>query len=59
VRKYLRLFRYSIWTSIAVAAGLSQIGERSFILVASIFLNVFIVRAVMKWADPKLPAERW
>jgi len=33
VPKYLRLFRYSIWTSIAVAAGMSQIGERSFILV--------------------------
>jgi len=80
VPKYLRLFRYSIWTSIAVAAGLSQIGELSFILVEvarksglvgeevftatlaasllSIFLNVFIVRAVMKWADPKLPAEK-
>jgi len=76
----MRLFRYSIWTSIAVAAGLTQIGELSFILVEvarksglvgeevftatlaasllSIFLNVFIVRAVMKWVDPKLPAEK-
>ena len=62
------------------AAGLTQIGELSFILVEvarksglvgeevftatlaasllSIFLNVFIVRAVMKWVDPKLPAEK-
>jgi K+:H+ antiporter len=76
----MRLFRYSIWTSIAVSAGLTQIGELSFILVEvarksglvgeevftatlaasllSIFLNVFIVRAVMKWVDPKLPAEK-
>jgi CPA2 family monovalent cation:H+ antiporter-2 len=76
----MRLFRYSIWTSIAVAAGLTQIGELSFILVEvarksklvgdevftatlaasliSIFLNVFIVRAVMKWVEPKLPAEK-
>jgi CPA2 family monovalent cation:H+ antiporter-2 len=29
----MKLFRYSIWTSIAVAAGLTQIGELSFILV--------------------------
>jgi CPA2 family monovalent cation:H+ antiporter-2 len=76
----MRLFRYSIWTSIAVAAGLTQIGELSFILVEvarksglvgdqvftttlaasliSIFLNVFIVRAIMKWVEPKLPAEK-
>ncbi|HXN18068.1 MAG TPA: cation:proton antiporter [Candidatus Binatus sp.] len=76
----MRLFRYSIWTSIAVAAGLTQIGELSFILVEvarkaglvgdevftatlaasliSIFLNVFIVRGVMKWVDPKLPVEK-
>lgn len=75
----MKLFRYSSWTSIAVAAGLTQIGELSFILVQvarksglvgegvftatlaasliSIFLNVFIVRGVMKWLDPKLSAE--
>jgi monovalent cation:H+ antiporter-2, CPA2 family len=29
----MSLFRYSLWTSIAVAAGLTQIGELSFILV--------------------------
>src|SRR5271156_1456622 len=29
----MRLFRYSFWTSIAVAAGLTQIGELSFVLV--------------------------
>ena len=29
----MKLFRYSLWTSIAVAAGLTQIGELSFILV--------------------------
>src|SRR5277367_6930837 len=29
----MKLFRYSIWTSIAVAAGLTQIGALSFILV--------------------------
>jgi CPA2 family monovalent cation:H+ antiporter-2 len=29
----MRLFRYSLWTAIAVAAGLTQIGELSFILV--------------------------
>lgn len=76
----MRLFRYSIWTSIAVAAGLTQIGELSFILVEvarkaglvgdevftatlaasliSIFLNVFIVRGVLKWVDPKLAVEK-
>ncbi|HTV57655.1 MAG TPA: cation:proton antiporter [Verrucomicrobiae bacterium] len=70
------LFRYSIWTGIAVAAGLTQIGELSFILVEvarhaglvgedvftttlaasliSIFLNVFIVRGVLRWVGPKL-----
>jgi CPA2 family monovalent cation:H+ antiporter-2 len=75
----MRLFRYSLWTSIAVAAGLTQIGELSFILVEvarksglvgeevftatlaasliSIFLNVLIVRRVMKWIAPKLRAE--
>ena len=77
----MRIFRYSKWTAIAVAAGLTQIGELSFILVEvarksgmvgdeiftatlaasliSIFLNVFIVRGVLKWAGPNLPeAER-
>jgi CPA2 family monovalent cation:H+ antiporter-2 len=76
----MRLFRYSIWTSIAVAAGLTQIGELSFILVEvarksglvgeevftatlaaslfSIFLNVFIVRGVLKWVEPKLAQEK-
>jgi CPA2 family monovalent cation:H+ antiporter-2 len=29
----MKLFGYSIWTAIAVAAGLTQIGELSFILV--------------------------
>jgi CPA2 family monovalent cation:H+ antiporter-2 len=29
----MRLFRYSLWTAIAVATGLTQIGELSFILV--------------------------
>jgi monovalent cation:H+ antiporter-2, CPA2 family len=29
----VRLFRYSLWTAIAVAAGLTQIGELSFVLV--------------------------
>jgi CPA2 family monovalent cation:H+ antiporter-2 len=74
----MRIFRYSKWTAIAVAAGLTQIGELSFILVEvarksgmvgeeiftatlaasliSIFLNVFIVRAVLKWVEPKLSA---
>jgi CPA2 family monovalent cation:H+ antiporter-2 len=73
----MRIFRYSKWTAIAVAAGLTQIGELSFILVEvarksgmvgdeiftatlaasliSIFLNVFIVRGVLKWVEPRLP----
>jgi K+:H+ antiporter len=77
----MKAFRYSKWTAIAVAAGLTQIGELSFILVEvakknkmvgdeiftatlaasliSIFLNVFIVRAVLKWVEPKMtPEER-
>jgi CPA2 family monovalent cation:H+ antiporter-2 len=29
----LKLFRYSIWTAIATAAGLTQIGELSFVIV--------------------------
>jgi monovalent cation:H+ antiporter-2, CPA2 family len=75
----MRIFRYSKWTAIAVAAGLTQIGELSFILVEvarksgmvgdeiftatlaasliSIFLNVFIVRGVLKWVEPKLTAS--
>lgn len=75
----MKLFRYSLWTSIAVAAGLTQIGELSFILVEvakksglvgeevftatlaasliSIFLNVLIVRWVLRWIEPKLRAE--
>jgi len=75
----MKIFRYSIWTSIAVAAGLTQIGELSFVLVEvarkagmvgedvfaatlaasliSIFLNVFIVRGVLRWAGPKLAAD--
>jgi len=75
----MRIFRYSKWTAVAVAAGLTQIGELSFILVEvarksgmvgdeiftatlaasliSIFLNVFIVRGVLKWVEPKLPAS--
>ncbi|MFY9805342.1 MAG: cation:proton antiporter [Candidatus Acidiferrales bacterium] len=75
----MKLFRYSLWTSIAVAAGLTQIGELSFILVEvakksglvgeevftatlaasliSIFLNVLIVRWVLRWIEPKLQAE--
>lgn len=74
----VRVFRYSVWTAIAVAAGLTQIGELSFVLVQvarssrmvgedvftatlaasliSIFLNVFLVRGVLKWVSPKLPA---
>jgi CPA2 family monovalent cation:H+ antiporter-2 len=75
----MRIFRYSKWTAIAVAAGLTQIGELSFILVEvarksgmvgdeiftatlaasliSIFLNVFIVRGVLKRVEPKLTAS--
>ena len=72
----MKLFRYSLWTSIAVAAGLTQIGELSFILVEvakksglvgeevftatlaasliSIFLNMLLVRWVMRRITPKL-----
>ena len=75
----MKLFRYSLWASLAVAAGLTQIGELSFVLVEvakrsglvgqdiftatlaasliSIFLNVFIVRAVFHWIQPKLDAQ--
>ena len=67
------VFRYSMRTALAVAAGLTQIGELSFVIMQaavtakmvqsnvfsatlaasliSIFLNVFIVRAVLGWAD--------
>jgi CPA2 family monovalent cation:H+ antiporter-2 len=77
----MRIFRYSKWTAIAAAAGLTQIGELSFILaevakksgmvgdemftttlaasLISIFLNVFIVRGVLKWVEPRMsPEER-
>ena len=75
----VRLFRYSVWTALVVAAGLTQIGELSFVLVQvarssamvgqdvftatvaasliSIFLNVFLVRGVLKWVAPRLSAE--
>src|SRR5580658_4939706 len=71
------LFRYNFRTAIAVAAGLTQIGELSFVVaqvgrssgmvgenvfstviaasLISIFLNVFIVRAVFKLLSRKLP----
>jgi CPA2 family monovalent cation:H+ antiporter-2 len=60
------LFRYPLPTAIAVAAGLTQIGELSSGLVAenvfsatiaasltSILLNVFVVRGVFRWLDSK------
>jgi monovalent cation:H+ antiporter-2, CPA2 family len=75
----MKLFRYSLWTSIAVAAGLTQIGELSFILVEvakksglvgeevftatlaasliSIFLNMLLVRWVMRRITPKIGAK--
>jgi CPA2 family monovalent cation:H+ antiporter-2 len=75
----MKLFRYSLWTSIAVAAGLTQIGELSFILVEvakksglvgeevftatlaasliSIFLNMLLVRWVMRRITPKIAAQ--
>jgi K+:H+ antiporter len=75
----MKLFRYSLWTSIAVAAGLTQIGELSFILVEvakksglvgeevftatlaasliSIFLNMLLVRWVMRRITPKLAPQ--
>jgi monovalent cation:H+ antiporter-2, CPA2 family len=75
----MKLFRYSLWTSLAVAVGLTQIGELSFVLVEvakksglvgqevftatlaasliSIFINVFLVRAVFHWIQPKLDAQ--
>jgi monovalent cation:H+ antiporter-2, CPA2 family len=73
------LFRYPLRTAIAVAAGLTQIGELSFVIVQvsrssglvgenifstviaasliSILLNVFIVRAVLRWLHRKTRAE--
>jgi monovalent cation:H+ antiporter-2, CPA2 family len=71
----VKLFRYSLRDAIAVAAGLTQIGELSFVVVQtatnaglvggnvfnatlaasliSIFLNVFITRAVLGWVGGK------
>jgi CPA2 family monovalent cation:H+ antiporter-2 len=63
----MRIFRYSKWTAIAAAAGLTQIGELSDEMftttlaasLISIFLNVFIVRGVLKWVEPRMsPEER-
>jgi CPA2 family monovalent cation:H+ antiporter-2 len=73
------LFRYPFWVAVAAAAGLTQIGELSFVVVQtaehagmvgedvfnatlaasliSIFLNVFIVRAVLAWVDKHTPKE--
>jgi monovalent cation:H+ antiporter-2, CPA2 family len=73
------LFRYSLRTAVSVAAGLTQIGELSFVIVQtavaakivqndvfnatlaasliSIFLNVFIVRLVLGWAERKHPGR--
>lgn len=67
------LFRYSLRSAVAVAAGLTQIGELSFVVVqvsrssglvdesifstviaaslASILINVFVARAVFRWAE--------
>jgi len=75
----VKLFRYSFRDAVIVAAGLTQIGELSFVIVQaavssglvsyevfnstlaasliSIFINVFIVRAVLKWAGPKPVAQ--
>jgi len=75
----VRAFGYSMRDALAVAAGLTQIGELSFVVVQtasaaglvgkdvfnatlaasliSIFVNVFIVRGVLGWAEGKLPAE--
>jgi len=48
---------------VEVARKSGLVGEEVFTAtlaasLLSIFLNVFIVRAVMKWVDPKLPAEK-
>jgi monovalent cation:H+ antiporter-2, CPA2 family len=67
------LFRYSLRSAVAVAAGLTQIGELSFVVVqvcrssglvdegvfstviaaslVSILINVFVARAVFRWAE--------
>ena len=69
----VKLFRYSTRDAIAVAAGLTQIGELSFVVVQtgmhahmvgedvfnatlaasliSIFVNVLLVRSVLRWMD--------
>ncbi|HUB25546.1 MAG TPA: cation:proton antiporter, partial [Tepidisphaeraceae bacterium] len=69
----VKLFRYSTRDAIAVAAGLTQIGELSFVVVQtgmhahmvgedvfnatlaasliSIFVNVLLVRGVLRWMD--------
>lgn len=74
------LFRYSLPNALAVAAGCTQIGELSFVVVQtaaaagmvgndvfnatlaasmiSIFLNVFVVRAVLKWTDRNVSPAR-
>ena len=55
------------WRTVVHFGGSGQesglVGEEVFTAtlaasLLSIFLNVFIVRAVMKWADPKLPAGK-
>jgi monovalent cation:H+ antiporter-2, CPA2 family len=73
------LFGYSPWIALATAAGLSQIGELSFVIVRagringlvgenvfvvtlaasllSIFINVFIVRAVLRKLHHRLLTE--
>ena len=70
------LFRYSFRNAVAVAAGLTQIGELSFVVVQtavkskmvgedvfnatlaasliSIFINVFVVRAVLGWSHKQI-----
>ena len=77
----VKLFRYPTRVALAVAVGLTQIGELSFVIVQtaasaglvredvfnaalaasliSIFVNVFAVRAMLKWIDQKWqePAE--
>jgi len=72
----VRLFRYSLRTAVVVAAGLTQIGEMSFVLaqvarssglvseeifsamiaasLLSISLNVFLVRAALRWHDRRV-----
>jgi CPA2 family monovalent cation:H+ antiporter-2 len=74
-----KLFGYSFPNALAVAAGLTQIGELSFVVVQtaatagmvhedvfnatlaasliSIFLNVFVVRAVLGWTDRRPSAS--